>query len=147
MTVSHIEMNQDEINSLVNEPRFGMFATNRRDGPPQLSPVWYLYQNGRIYVSVFERSAKYKNLLRDPRATLCVSGDSPDARAVIFSGPVELHSDRDAEPWIQEIAWKIVRRYYATDAQAQEYLDAESGTGNSAMLVLTPNRVLAHDYN
>ncbi|MFK7732843.1 MAG: PPOX class F420-dependent oxidoreductase [Pseudomonadales bacterium] len=147
MTVSHVDMDQNEINALVSEPRFGMFATNRRDGPPQMSPVWYLYQDDCIYVSVFEKSAKCRNLVRDPRATLCVSGDSPDARAVIFSGPVELHSDRDAEPWIKDIAWKIVRRYYDSDAETQEYLDAEGGTGSSTMVVLKPDRVLAHNYN
>jgi PPOX class probable F420-dependent enzyme len=50
--------------------------TFRRDGSPQLSPITVGVDDaGRALVSSRETAFKTKNLLRDPRATLCVLND------------------------------------------------------------------------
>lgn len=50
--------------------------TFRRDGSPQLSPVTVgVDDEGRPIVSSRETAFKTKNLLRDPRAALCVLND------------------------------------------------------------------------
>jgi PPOX class probable F420-dependent enzyme len=47
--------------------------TFRRDGSPQLSPITVgVDDDGRALVSSRETAFKTKNLVRDPRATLCV---------------------------------------------------------------------------
>ncbi|RBY94006.1 PPOX class F420-dependent oxidoreductase [Blastococcus sp. TBT05-19] len=56
--------------------RWGVLATLRRDGRPQLSNVGYAWDDGLIRVSVTADRAKTRNLQRDPRVTLHVS--SPD---------------------------------------------------------------------
>ena len=146
MTIPYSEMNQVEIEEFVIAPRFGVVGTNRVNGPPQLTPVWYLYENQKIYISMFVESAKYKNLHRDPRASICITGDSPDARGVIFSGPVELFLS-GSEPWVGDIIWRLVRRYYESDEEAKMYLESESNSVESALAVLAPKRIIAQDYN
>lgn len=150
MATPYSEMNKEEIQAFVGEARFGVVGTNRANGPPQLTPVWYLYQDQKIYISVSVESAKYKNLRRYPYASICIAGTSPDARSVTFSGPVELYRS-GCEPWVDDIDWKLVRRYYSSDEDAREYLESESesepGAGESALAVLIPNRIIAHDYN
>ena len=139
-------MSQAEIEEFVIAPRFGVVGTNRVNGPPQLTPVWYLYENQKVYISMFVESAKYKNLRRDPRASICITGDSPDARAVIFSGPVKLFLS-GSEPWVGDIIWRLVRRYCENDEEAKMYLESESSSGESSLAVLAPKRIIAHDYN
>lgn len=146
MTISHSDMTQAEIEKFLKAPRFAVVGTNRMNGPPQLTPVWYLYENQKLYVSMFVESAKYKNLRRDPRASVCIAGDNPDARAVIFSGQVELFHD-DGETWIKDIMWKLVRRYYNSDEEANSYMESDSNSGDSALAVLSPDRIIAQDYN
>lgn len=146
MTLSYTELSEAQIAAFVEAPRFGVLATNRRDGPPQLTPVWYLCENKKIYVSVLITSAKYKNLCRDPRGSLCIAGQHPDARAVIFSGPVELVPGA-GDPWVDDIVWRLTRRYYENDESAMRYLEAEKYAGENALVVLTPERVIAQDYN
>lgn len=53
-----------------------MLATIKRDGRPQVSVVTYHYDLGTdlICVSVGDPLAKTRNLRRDPRATLQVTG-------------------------------------------------------------------------
>lgn len=146
MTLPFRNMSQAQIEEFVGAPRFGVFGTNRGDGPPQLTPVWYLYENSKIYISMFVASAKYRNLSRDPRATLCIAGDCPDSRAVIFSGFVRLHTE-GTERWIDDVTWRLTRRYYDSDDEAKLYLQSRNGSGESAIAVLVPNKVIAQDYN
>jgi PPOX class probable F420-dependent enzyme len=146
MTIPHLNMSQTEIEEFLRPPRFAIVGTNRKDGPPQLTPVWYLYEKQKLYVSMFTKSAKYKNLRRDPRLSICIAGDNPDARAVIFSGSAELYL-QDSELWVNDIMWRLIRRYYDSDEEAKSYQNTESNSGESALTVLSPDRILAQDYN
>ena len=53
--------------------RWGVLATIKRDGRPQLSNVGYAWDDGLIRVSVTADRAKTRNLQRDPRVTLHVA--------------------------------------------------------------------------
>jgi PPOX class probable F420-dependent enzyme len=57
------------------ENRWGVLATVKRDGRPQLSNVGYAYDDteGLVRVSVTADRAKTRNLERDPRVTLHVA--------------------------------------------------------------------------
>ncbi len=67
----------DRMLALVAGRRFGVLATVKRDGRPQLSNVGYAYDPGqRLFrVSVTADRAKTRNLQADPRVTLHVSSD------------------------------------------------------------------------
>jgi PPOX class probable F420-dependent enzyme len=61
--------------AFVAENRWGVLATIRSDGRPQLSNVGYAYdtETGLIRVSVTDTRAKTRNLRADPRVTLHVA--------------------------------------------------------------------------
>ena len=61
--------------AFVAENRWGVLATVKRDGRPQLSNVGYAYDAGEgvVRVSVTADRAKTRNLERDPRVTLHVA--------------------------------------------------------------------------
>ena len=53
-----------------------VLSTLRRDGRPQLSPVAAaIDDDGRVIVSTPETTAKARNLVRDPRVSLCAFSD------------------------------------------------------------------------
>ena len=68
----------DRMLDFVARNRWGVLATIKRDGRPQLSNVGYAYDagTGLIRVSVTADRAKTRNLQADPRVTLHVA--SPD---------------------------------------------------------------------
>jgi PPOX class probable F420-dependent enzyme len=78
--------------------RQGVLATIAADGRPQLSNVLYLWDPGErvARISTTADRAKARNLRRDPRAALHVSGDHFWQFAVA-EGPVTV-SDVAAEP-------------------------------------------------
>jgi PPOX class probable F420-dependent enzyme len=61
--------------AFVAEQRWGVLATIKRDGRPQLSNVGYAYDAAAdlIRVSVTDARAKTRNLRADPRVTLHVA--------------------------------------------------------------------------
>jgi PPOX class probable F420-dependent enzyme len=61
--------------AFVAEHRWGVLATVKRDGRPQLSNVGYFYdpEADLVRVSVTADRAKTRNLERDPRVTLHVA--------------------------------------------------------------------------
>jgi PPOX class probable F420-dependent enzyme len=138
-------MSSEQIDAFLAETRHAIAGVIRPDGAPQLSPVWFLYESGRIYFSIFVHSAKFRHLERDPRISLCVDAGHPDARAVLIQGTVELV--RESSAWTEEVSWKIVRRYHETEAEARRF-DAESRSqGPSALVVVSPRRIIGRDFN
>jgi uncharacterized protein len=74
---------RDPLIDLITNQHFGVLATIKSDGRPQLSNVTYAFTNdrsaarpGSLRISITATRAKYRNLLRDPRASLHVS--APD---------------------------------------------------------------------
>jgi PPOX class probable F420-dependent enzyme len=66
----------DQLWKIVRSGRNGVLATVNRDGTPQLSNIYYLCdpRDEVIGFSTTSDRTKGRNLLRDPRATLHVSG-------------------------------------------------------------------------
>ncbi|GAB4538420.1 MAG: hypothetical protein Kow0063_26180 [Anaerolineae bacterium] len=137
-------MSPSQINEFLAAPRHAVVGTNPLDGPPQLSPVWYLYQEGRFYISVLAGCAKHRNLERDPRISLCIDGGYPDFRTVIVYGTAEIIET--GHPLQETMHWRIIRHYHETEADARRYLEA-TREEKSVLLVVTPDRVISQDYN
>ena len=78
--------------AFLGEPRYATLATINHDGSPQQTAVWYDVEGDAILMNTTAGRLKYRNLLRDPRASLCVT----DAyRVVTLSGWVQLDDDLD----------------------------------------------------
>ena len=145
MPYQYTDMSQSQIDEFLKEPRFAIVGTNRVHGAPQLTPVWYLYEQGRFYLIMFAESVKVRNLRRDPHIGLCIAGESPDARAVMVYGTAELMPD-DGE-WASDLCWRLVRRYFDLDEQAQRYMDSQDMEGEGVLAVVTPDKIVAQDFN
>lgn len=136
-------MSLPEIEAFLDAPRHAVLGTNAQDGPPQLSSVWYLYADGKFYVSITTGTAKYRNLRRDPRLSLCIDGGYPDYRTVTVYGVAEFLPDDIAEA--EDLRWRIIRRYYAAETDARRYAESTRDQSN-VLLVVTPTRLLSQDY-
>jgi PPOX class probable F420-dependent enzyme len=72
----------EALRDLIARQHSGVLATIKSDGRPQLSNISYAFANDRaaergvVRISITATRAKYRNLQRDPRASLHVS--APD---------------------------------------------------------------------
>ena len=145
MSASTYQMNSSQIRAFLDASRHAIAAVLRSDGAPQLSPIWFLYENERLYFSILLSSAKYDQLRRDPRIALCIDAGHPDARAVSISGTAELVTDESAER--ADIEWRILRRYHESDEDAHRYESEVAEDGPGALVVVSPERIIGWDYN
>ncbi len=136
-------MTDAEIDTILQATVNAILATNRRDGAPQLSPIWYLYEDGRFYISVGADSVKVRNARRDPRVSLCIDEGHPDGQAVTVYGTAELIEEESS--WRDDVTWRITLRYHETEADARHYDETKPEWGPSALLVVTPDKVYSHD--
>ncbi|MFN2110336.1 MAG: PPOX class F420-dependent oxidoreductase [Anaerolineae bacterium] len=138
------KMTLSEIETFLAAPRHAVVATNTVDGPPQISPVWYIYEDGKLYISVGTKTAKYFNLKRDPRISVCIDGGHPDYRTVTCYGTATLIPPGDS--FQEAMRWRIVRRYYETEADARRYYDSVRDQP-SVLIVVTPEKIITQDLN
>ena len=137
------QMTKAQIEAFLAPPRHAIVATNRADGPPQVTPVWYLYEAGRMYISAGAGTVKVQHLRRDPQVTICVDGGHPDARYVILQGTATILEPHD--PLQEQMRWRIVRHYYDTEEDAQRYY-ATIRDSQSVLIVLTPEKISSQDF-
>ena len=91
-------------------PRIAVVATIGRTGMPQLTPNWYVYQDGKMAISTTKERVKYGNLTRDPRLAVCVYSDAEAREYMTVLGPTEIRDDETIWPVTQA----IVERYMAS---------------------------------
>lgn len=92
---------------LASHPR-AVLATARSDGRPQLSPVVVAVDDGgRVLISTRETAVKTKNLLRDPRVSLCVMSDAFFGEWVQVDGEAEIVHLPDALPLLEDYYRRI----------------------------------------
>ena len=70
-----------EQEALVKEQRLGVLATQKKDGSPQLTPIFYAYQDGRIVVSITRTRAKYHKIRRSSQVSICIM--KPEGRPYV----------------------------------------------------------------
>lgn len=138
-------MDPGAIAEFLAEPRHALVATNRNGRSPQLSPVWYLYDDNALYFAVLASSAKFRNLTRDPQVSVCVDGGHPDARAVIFYGKAKILETSESAS--EELQWRIARRYMSSDEETRRYMKRARTSGKMFVFVVIPDKVIARDYN
>ena len=144
MTV--MNMGQEQIEDILRRRLHAVIANNRPGKSPLLSPVWYLYEDGKVYITIARDSARYRLLKRDPNVSVCVESGFPDESYVTFYGIAEIIEESTAEH--QDIAWRGYRRYFDSDEEAQEAAaELEDWSADSVMVVITPEHTLGVNVN
>jgi PPOX class probable F420-dependent enzyme len=126
--------------SFVRDHRQGVLVTLKRDGRPQLSNIIYAVDEGGVVrISITADRAKYKNLARDPRASLHVTREDFYAY-VVLEGDVELSPVAAAPD--DETVEELVALYRAMVGEHDDWDDYRRAmvTDRRAVARLTPQR-------
>lgn len=111
-------------------------GTIRRDGSPQASVVWYLWDGGEFVISTIRATAKWHNLRRDPRCSICV--EDPDTGQMV----VAYGSARLSEGDVYERTRQLVDRYYDDASDTDAHMDRIFATDDRVLIHLRPSHVV-----
>jgi len=94
--------------------------TENADGTIHLTAVWYLFEDGCLYVATSSKTRKARNLAAQPKASLMVDVRRPATeRGVTASGNVDLISgDRS-----RQINRRIHSRYMSAAAMSDPHIE------------------------
>jgi PPOX class probable F420-dependent enzyme len=123
--------------------RMAVLATISPDGTPVLTPIWYLYRDGRILMRTDKASVKARNIERDPRVTVCVQDERPPYASVTIYGKAAIKPPHDG-------LGTDLARHYLGAIGGEGYRRAASEQierGEEITLVITPERALTQDFS
>ncbi|WIE55610.1 PPOX class F420-dependent oxidoreductase [Curtobacterium sp. MCBD17_003] len=84
----------DDAVAMLQQPNPAVIATLRSDGTPVTAATWYLWQDGRVLVSMDDSRVRLKHLRRDQRVSLTVLAEGDWYTHVTLIGRVvELYAD------------------------------------------------------
>jgi PPOX class probable F420-dependent enzyme len=110
-------------------------GTTNADGSIHLTAVWYLFEDGRLYVATSSKSRKARNVAAQPKASLMVDVRKPGSeRGVTAAGRAELITGNPS----REINRRIHARYLSAAAMADSQIEPVFASFDDVTLRLTP---------
>ena len=85
---------------------FLYLATSMQDGSPQVTPVWFSYEDGYLLVNSARGRVKDRNMRRDPRVAVCIQDPGDPYRYLQLRGRVVEIREHGAEEHILKLAQK-----------------------------------------
>ena len=121
-----------EQEAFLREHRFCVVSTLRKDGGPQSTPVYYLYEDGKLLISVTKTRKKTHNVLRDSRVSVVVLAEAFPFDYVQIMGTAAI-SEEDLVATSRRI-WSTFRPQLPEDF-AQVMADQQR-----VVMIVTPER-------
>ncbi len=110
-------------------------ATENADGSIHLTAVWYLFEDGCLYVATSSRTRKARNVAARPKGSLMVDVRIPGTeRGITAAGKVELIAGEQS----QAINRRLHRRYLSAAAIADPGVGPVFAGFDDVTIRLTP---------
>ena len=116
-------LSEAERDAFLIEKRIGRLASQRDDGWPHVTPIWYVWEGGKFVLTLGKSRRHLRNIARDPHVTLCVDEDprmtdlTKSPRAVVCYGLGKLVEDEEV---VRKMTTKVELRYLPAEARGPE---------------------------
>lgn len=134
-------MSADEMKAFLARPLVAHLATVRTNGSPQVVPMWFLYEDGVMYMSTRTWAAKVRHLRHNPRVAVEVDVmEAPLKNKVVgIDGTAEVLTSG-----VKEMTTRIYQKYVGPDA-AQDPKAQQSINTPRVVLKITPKKMWSMD--
>ena len=150
-----------DLREFLQQPESGILATLRQDGRPYTVPVWWLWEGevdddahsernpprGGLWLTGTLTRVWCRQLMNDPRASICVETSAPAPRHVGVDGHCDALTlpDFDIWPISRKLAEKYVGRGDPANDDAVDAFFANMQTEPRMLFRLTPEKWRAID--
>ncbi len=132
------------IEAVLAEPVLARLATtNPKTMQPHVVPVWFMWENGCVWISSFVSTRKIRELKHNPRGAVLIESKQEGGKltAVLLEGEVELVSEPRQE--VSEIARRIYIRYLGVDGVQEPDPQSWLNDPENLLIKLTPTKVIS----
>ncbi len=122
-----------------------LLGTIDTKGEPNVHPVWYYYENGKLYVETSKSSSKVKNIKNNNAVYFCIDDEKIPYKGVRGKGTVKISENIEHNI---PIASKIMIKYTGSlDNQIAKFLMDGVKNGFSVILEITPKYYATWDHS
>jgi PPOX class probable F420-dependent enzyme len=119
------------------DARFATLATLGKDGGPQLTEVWFLFEDDAVKISLNDSRLKTKNLLARPHCSLFILDLANPFRFVDVRGTARIEPDDD-----YAFAARVGAKYGGADLR-----DHDAPGERRVVVTIEPTNVFAVDMS
>jgi PPOX class probable F420-dependent enzyme len=130
----------EDVRTFLEEARFAVLATVNANGSPQQTVMWYELRGDTIVMNTRRGRKKDRNLIRDPRVSLCIEDGF---RYVTLEGTIELVDD----PATGQADIAALARRYHNAAKAEQMVREEFAVQERVTLLLHVERADVHGFD
>lgn len=115
-------MSTTEREALLAKPgQLCRIATVTPEGAPHVTPIWFIHEDGTVFVTPRAESSWLTNLRREPRVAIAVDEEPFPYRKVTIEGTAEFcHDVGDDDTW-RDLYRRIARKYTSPEG-AEAYI-------------------------
>jgi len=135
--MSHVAMNDVELRDFLSQPLIADLVTLKKDGSPQITPVWYYFDGTYLYISTTTDRAKGRNIERDKRIAVSIRNENAH-KVVLIAGNANILDDKD-----HILVGRIAARYTPPDKLEGLLSRLEA---NRVIIRLKPIRTINWEY-
>ncbi|HSJ27621.1 MAG TPA: PPOX class F420-dependent oxidoreductase [Acidimicrobiia bacterium] len=116
-------MLHEKTRELASGRNFAVLTTLMPDGTPQSHVMWIDADDRHLYVNTELHRQKYRNVVRDPRATVTiVDADDPYSFVEVRGRVVDTIGGREAREHIDALSRRYFGRDYANEIQSERVI-------------------------
>ena len=131
-----MSLSDRELNAFLSRPLVAVIGTVDADGRPRCAPIWFHWQDGAAYMFTARGTLKWRNLERNPNASLCIDWREPPYNSVVVDGPVE-----EVDRSLYKLVLSMAVRYYG-DEKGRAFAEDYRGDKPSVVVFrLTPRHI------
>ena len=124
------------INEFLSQTLVAVISTVESSGRPRSAPIWYHWEDGAAYMFTGRQTLKWRNIMRNPVASLCVDWREPPYRSVILDGSVE-----EVQRPLYDLVLSMAVRYYGEE-EGRDFAEGYREQSEETVIFrLTPTRI------
>lgn len=139
-------MTEDETrNFLSNNKWLARMGSIDKEGDPNVHPVWYYFDNDKIYFETHKLSKKARNIKNKNTIYFCIDDDNEPYRGVRGKGHAVILQDKNKSRSILE---KMLIKYTGSlDNKIAKFLLSFADKGESVVFEITPKYFATWDHS
>lgn len=140
------KLTEEQTNAFLQNSKLNLLlGTIDKTMEPNVHPVWFLFQNGKLYVETSKTSKKAKNIHEKNTVYFCIDDEKIPYKGVRGKGKVTIHDDPQFN---LPIAEKIMLKYTGSlNNEVARFLLDGVKNGFSVILEISPDYFSTWDHS
>ena len=135
------DMTPKEMEEYLSGKHIAQLATLNPDGSPHLIPIWYWYADGKLYMAGGNTGAKARNIRRDPRVIVSITGPEQPYKYVLVHGNAQIVTEE-----IEQLTLAVYTRYMGQEGGA-EFARESLERPSPGVIVVSPTKIITRQFD